>query len=297
MRRKEVQSVLEAGARAGAKEALFTFGERPESDDDVRKTLEGWGYAGMNEYLLDLCRDAIKAGLLPHTNAGALSHEEMKALKEVNASMGLMLESVSERLCESGMPHEQSPGKRPEVRIKTIEDAGRLEIPFTTGILIGIGELPEEVHASIWKIKELSDRYGHIQEIIIQNFKPKAGTPMEGAGEPDVKEMVDTVRGVLATMPDAHVQVPPNLNSGTWPLYVKEGASDIGGISSTTKDYINPEAEWPDVKKLEAEASEAGIKLKERLAVYPEFIRKGWYPESIKKLIEKYASSEGLVNE
>lgn len=297
MERREVLSVLEAGRRAGAKEALFTFGERPESNENIRKILLGWGYDNMTEYLLDLCRDAIKAGLLPHTNAGALEYDEMKALAEANASMGLMLESVSERLCEVGMPHEQSPGKRPDVRLKTIENAGKLEIPFTTGLLIGIGEIPEEVHASIWKLKEINDKYGHIQEIIVQNFKPKRGTPMEGSPEPTMNQMVDAVRAVRAVLPDVHVQVPANLNRGSWHLFVKEGVSDLGGISSTTHDYINPEAAWPDIEKLEAEAGENGITLVERLAIYPEFIKRGWYGGEIKELIDRYANDEGLVSE
>ena len=295
--RQEVLSVLESGAKAGAKEALFTFGERPESNAKIKKTLLGWGYAGMNEYLLDLCRDAIKLGLLPHTNAGALEYDEMKALAKANASMGLMLESASERLCESGMPHENSPGKRPDVRLKVIENAGKLEIPFTTGLLIGIGETPEEVLFSIEKIKKLNDRYGHIQEVIVQNFLPKAGTPMEGWPRPDLKQVVDAIRAVKGVMPDTCVQVPPNLNPDTWPLFVSEGVGDLGGISKTTKDYINPEAKWPDIGKLESQAAEAGITLKERLPIYPKFIKRGWYGGEIGEVIKKYADEEGLVNE
>jgi FO synthase subunit 1 len=297
MERKEVLSVLEAGRKAKAKEALFTFGERPESDENIKKTLQDWGYSNMTEYLLDLCRDAIKVGLLPHTNAGALEYEEMKALKEVNASMGLMLESASERLCEGGMPHENSPGKRPDVRLKTIENAGKLKIPFTTGLLIGIGETPEEVHESILKINELDSRYGHIQEVIIQNFMPKSGTPMENWPEPGAKQMIDAIRAVKGVMLDMPVQTPPNLNQDRWPVFVKEGVSDIGGIPPTTKDYINPEAEWPDIRKLKSVAEKQGITLEERLAIYPKFIKKEWYSESIGELIKKYAGSEGSANE
>ncbi len=297
MERKEVISVLESGEKTGCKEALFTFGERPENNKKIKRTLVEWGYSGMTEYLLDLSKDAIKKGLLPHTNAGALEYDEMRALKEVNASMGLMLESASERLCEGGMPHGQSPGKRPDVRLKVIENAGKLEIPFTTGLLIGIGETPEEVRDSIEKIKELNDRYGHIQEVIVQNFKPKEGTSMEGWPEPDTKQMIDAVRAVKRVMPDVHVQVPPNLNPDSWPQFVKEGVSDIGGISPATKDYINPEADWPDIHELESLAAENGITLKERLAIYPKFIKMSWYSNEIGELIKKYANSEGLVNE
>jgi FO synthase subunit 1 len=208
-----------------------------------------------------------------------------------------MLESVSDRLCERGMPHEHSPGKRPAVRIETIENAGKLEIPFTTGLLIGIGEIPEEVHASIWKLKEINDKYNHIQEVIVQNFKPKAGTPMEDFKEPGQNEMIDAVRAVKAVLPDVHVQIPANLNQNTWPVFVKEGVSDLGGISQTTQDYINPEAEWPDIEKLESKGKEAGIVLKERLAIYPEFIKRGWYSGEVGEVIKKYADEEGLVNE
>ncbi len=297
MGRKEVKAVLEAGARAGAKEALFTFGERPENNEDIRKILREWGYANMTEYLLDLCRDAIKAGLLPHTNAGALEYDEMRALAKVNASMGLMLESASDRLCEGGMPHERSPGKRPDVRLRVIENAGRLEIPFTTGLLIGIGETAEEVILSIEKLRKLNEKYGHIQEVIVQNFKPKAGTPMEGVPEPGINQMIGAIRAVKLAMPDVHIQVPPNLNPDTWPVLVSEGVSDLGGVSPTTQDYINPEAGWPDIEKLKKEAGGNGITLRERLPIYPKFIKRGWYGGEIGELIDKYANDEGLVNE
>lgn len=296
MERKEVLSVLKSGRKAGCKEALFTFGERPESDERIKKTLLGWSYSSVTEYLFDLCRDAIKLGLLPHTNAGALEKDEMKALKEVNASMGLMLESASERLCEKGMPHENSPGKRPDVRLRTIENAGKLEIPFTTGLLIGIGETPDEILDSIEKIKKINERYGHVQEVIVQNFRPKKGTPMEGWPEPALAQMSDAVRAVRRIMPEMHIQVPPNLNPDTWPALVLAGVDDLGGISPTTKDYINPEAEWPDIKRLLSMAGKIGITLGERLAIYPEFIKRGWYPEEIGKLIKRYTDAEGLVN-
>jgi 7,8-didemethyl-8-hydroxy-5-deazariboflavin synthase CofG subunit len=195
------------------------------------------------------------------------------------------------------MPHEQSPGKRPDVRLKTIENAGKLEIPFTTGLLIGIGETPEEVHESIEKIKKINDRYSHIQEVIVQNFKPKSGTPMEHWPEPSAKQMIDAVRAVRSVMPGMHVQIPPNLNPDTWQVFIREGVNDLGGISPTTKDYINPEAEWPDIKRLKKAGEGFGITLVERLPIYPKFIKKGWYSEEIGELIGKYADVEGLVNE
>ena len=297
MEKRDVLSVLKSGRKAGCKEALFTFGERPESDERIRKTLLGWGYSSVTEYLFDLCEDAIKLGLLPHTNAGALEKDEMNALKAVNASMGLMLENASERLCEKGMPHEKSPGKRPDVRLRTIENAGKLEIPFTTGLLIGIGETSKEVLDSIKKIKKRNDRYHHIQEVIVQNFKPKKGTPMEHRAEPTLLQMSDAVRAVRGVMPEMHIQVPPNLNLDTWPELVSAGVNDLGGISPTTKDYINPEAEWPDIQRLTSMAGKVDIALRERLAIYPEFIKRGWYSEGIGELIERYTDAEGLVNE
>ncbi|MEE9474732.1 MAG: 7,8-didemethyl-8-hydroxy-5-deazariboflavin synthase subunit CofG, partial [Candidatus Hydrothermarchaeaceae archaeon] len=230
-------------------------------------------------------------------NAGALEKDEMKALKEVNASMGLMLESASESLCEEGMPHEKSPGKRPDVRLRTIKNAGKLKIPFTTGLLIGIGETSEEVLDSVENIKTQNERYGHIQEVIIQNFKPKKGTPMEHCPEPDLPQMDAAVRAVKRIMPGTPIQVPPNLNPDTWPALVSAGVDDLGGISSTTKDYINPEAEWPHIQRLTSMAENIGITLRERLAIYPEFIKRGWYSEKIEELIERYTDAEGLVNE
>lgn len=292
MERRTVRSILKSSRKAGCKEALFTFGERPDSDEHIQETLQGWGYSDMTEYLVDLCRDAIGLGLLPHTNAGVLRKDEMRALKEVNASMGLMLESVSERLCGQGMPHEKSPGKRPDVRVRAIDDAGMLKIPFTTGILIGIGETRNEIYGSLLKIKELNDSHHHIQEIIIQNFKPKIGTPMAGHPEPSLQQMVDVVKAARKIMPDIHVQVPPNLNSETWPALVSAGVSDLGGISPTTKDYINPETEWPDIQRMVSMAEELGITVEERLAIYPKFIEKGWYSREIGELIEMYTGKE-----
>ncbi len=297
MERREVLTVLKSGRKTGATEALFTFGEQGESFEHIKKALLGWGYENMTEYLLDLCRDAIKIGLLPHTNAGVQGKEEMKALKGLVASMGLMLENSSLRLCEKGMPHEKSPGKLPEVRLKTMEDAGKLKIPFTTGLLIGIGETEEEVLHSIEKIKELNDRYGHIQEVIVQNFKPKKGTIMEHRKEPTLKQMANAVKAVRQSLPDMHIQVPPNLNPDRWPELLSAGTDDLGGISHVTKDYINPEAEWPDIERLSSISGKLGITLRERLAIYPEFIKKGWYSDEIGELIGTYADKEGLVIE
>ncbi|MEE9611124.1 MAG: 7,8-didemethyl-8-hydroxy-5-deazariboflavin synthase subunit CofG, partial [Desulfatiglandales bacterium] len=177
MSRDEVAKILESGKVHGCTEALFTFGERPESVEEINTKLKDWGYSSSTEYLRDLCEDAIEYGLLPHSNIGIYSEVDLQDLKSVNASMGLMLETASERLCEKGMPHEMSPGKRPEIRLKSIEAAGKLKIPFTTGLLIGIGETNTEILESLAVLRKIQDRYGHIQEIIIQNFVPHPGTP------------------------------------------------------------------------------------------------------------------------
>jgi 7,8-didemethyl-8-hydroxy-5-deazariboflavin synthase CofG subunit len=295
MSKREVVDILKKGRRARCKEALFTFGEKPEVIPQIKKKLEHWGYSSIIEYLYKLCEDAIKYGLLPHSNPGVISEEDMRLLREVNASMGLMLENSSERLCQEGMPHYYSPGKNPKERIKVIETAGKLRIPFTTGVLIGIGETWDELLDSIKLLKSLNDKYGHIQEVIIQNFKPKPGTPMENRPEPSIRYMVEAVRLARKTMPTMSIQVPPNLILGSLELYLDAGANDLGGISPFTKDYINPEADWPKIEDLEMVSRKLGVRLRERLPIYPRFISKGWYSEKLKDLIHSYSDSEGLV--
>ncbi len=295
MGRDRVRTLLKAGRKNGCKEALFTFGERPESEPMIKDRLESWGYQSTIEYLYDLCGDAIDIGLLPHSNPGVIGEDELKLLKDVNASMGLMLESSSRRLCERGMPHEFCPGKDPEKRMAVIKAAGRFKIPFTTGILIGIGETDDEIVASLRTIKELNDRYHHIQEVIIQNFKPKPGTPMEDHKEPSVELMVDVVKSAREMMPEMDIQVPPNLNPERWETFLKNGANDLGGVSPVTKDYVNPKMPWPSIERMEKRVKEMGLALKERLCIYPKFIKRGWYSNRINELIEGYVDEEGLV--
>ncbi len=297
MRKDQVRTLLKAGREHGCKEALFTFGERPESEPLIKDRLESWGYQSIIEYLYDLCEEAIDIGLLPHSNPGVIGEDELKLLKDVNASMGLMLESSSSRLCEKGMPHEFSPGKAPEKRIGVIEAAGRFKIPFTTGILIGIGETRDEITASLLAIKELDDRYHHIQEVIIQNFKPKPNTPMENHKEPSIELMVDVIKTARAMMPDMDIQVPPNLNPDPekWKTLLKSGATDLGGVSPVTIDYVNPLMQWPRIESMEKAVRDMGLTLKERLCIYPKFIKRGWYSNRIDELIERYVDEEGLV--
>lgn len=295
MSRAEVEAVLDEGRKNGCKEALFTLGEKPEENKEIKAKLLAGGYSSITEYLSDLCRAAIARGLLPHSNLGVVEREELKVLKEVNASMGLMLESSSARLCDRGMPHEKSPGKLPELRIAMIEDAGKLKIPFTTGLLIGIGETDKEVVESLEVIRGVDKRYGNIQEVILQNFKPKKGTPMQSAREPPLSRMVRALKAARSVLPDASIQIPPNLNPSTWQRFLLMGANDLGGVSPTTKDYINPEADWPKIEEMEAAVRKTGMLLRERLCIYPKFIKKGWYSREIAGLIHRYADEDGLV--
>lgn len=293
--RKKVKAILEKGRRFGCKEALFTFGERPEAVEEVKEKLKGWGYQDIIEYLRDLCQDAIDMDLLPHSNPGVLEYDEMKGLKGLNASMGLMLESSSPRLCQEGMPHENSPGKVPEVRIRAIENAGRLKIPFTTGLLIGIGETSHEIADSLMTIYKIQKRYNNIQEIIIQNFVPKKNSPMARSREPSIFKMLKVVRAAREMMPEIPIQVPPNLNPHTYQVFILNGVSDLGGISPVTKDYVNPESSWPLEKLLKTHMEEMGLGAVERLPIYPEFIKKGWYSQEIGDLISRFVDESGYV--
>jgi FO synthase subunit 1 len=275
----EVERLLRHGAAAGCTEALFTFGERPETEPGFSRVLAEVGYGTILEYCHEMCRLAIRAGLLPHTNAGLLTYQEMEQLREVNASMGLMLETTAE------VPaHRNSPGKRPEERIRVMEDAGRLRIPFTTGILVGIGETMGDREESLMAIRDLHRRFGHIQEVIVQNFCPKEGTPMARAPVVSTEEMCLTIRIARDILPaEVAVQIPPNLADAA--ALIPCGVDDLGGVSPVTPDYINPEHPWPGVDELRRVAGEA--ELRERLCIYPQFIEKGWYPPSIEGLIRR----------
>jgi FO synthase subunit 1 len=285
MKPEEIIPILENGVKAGCTEALFTFGEYAEDVPEYREWLKELGYSSTLEYLLFLCETAIEIGILPHTNAGIMTRSELEALKPLNASMGLMLESTA-----TLEAHKDCPGKIPERRLDTIREAGKLQIPYTTGLLVGIGEKREDRVESLEAIAGLHREYGHIQEVIIQNFAPKPGTPMENFPEPAIEEMVDTVLLARQILPqDVAVQVAPNLiDPGT---LILKGVTDLGGISPLTIDWINPEAEWPDVKNLQEKLG--SIQLRERLPIYPQYIKKGWYSDRIERLIKKLSDSEG----
>jgi FO synthase len=275
----EVGEWLTRAHSQGCAEALFCLGDKPESSfPTYRKTLQTFGHASTVDYLEQACRIALEKGLLPHTNAGILTADDMRRLKDVNVSLGLMLENVSPRLCEPGMPHHKAPDKRPAKRLQMIREAGELQIPFTTGILLGIGETRRERIESLIAIRDLHRQYGHIQEVIVQNFRAQPGVPMEHAPEPDDVEVAHSVAMArLILDPEVGVQAPPNLNPAGTALLLRAGINDFGGISPVSPDYINRGHPWPHLEALGNACAVEGFTLKPRLAVYPEYVsRSGW---------------------
>ena len=272
---EEVLLIARAGRDRACKEALFTLGDRPEVRYDVaRRWLSARGYGSTLEYVRAAAIRVIEeTGLLPHLNPGVMSYEELARLKQVSASMGLMLETSSVRLSRRGGPHFGSPDKHPAVRLRTIEDAGRLAIPFTTGILVGIGEEARERAESVFAIRDLHRRYGHIQEVIVQNFRAKPGTAMASAPEPDDEEFLAAVATTRIVMgPHVSVQAPPNLSDRGQQLRLLDaGISDWGGVSPLTPDHVNPERPWPPIETLAATTASRGKALRERLTIYPRF--------------------------
>lgn len=272
----EVREVCTGARAAGCIEALFCLGDKPElAFPSHAAWLAARGYRATADYLVDACREAVACGLLPHTNAGLLTQEQMAALRPWNASLGLMLETTSERLMARGGAHHAAPDKHPALRLRMHHEAGELGIPFTSGILLGIGETVEERVDALLAIRALSDRYGHVQEAIIQPFHPKQDTKMRGRPAPaddDVVGWVALARLVLG--PAVHVQAPPNLASeALLERLLRAGVDDWGGVSPVTIDFINPEAPWPKLEALRARTEAAGFRLRERLPVYPELLR------------------------
>jgi FO synthase len=272
---EEVVAIARGGRSRACKEALFTLGDRPEDRYEVaREWLRSRGFSSTLEYVRASAVSVIEeTGLLPHLNPGVMSYEELARLKQVSASMGLMLETSADRLSAKGGPHFGSPDKHPAVRLRTIEDAGRLAIPFTTGILVGIGEDARERAASIFAIRELHRRYGHIQEVIVQNFRAKSGTAMADALEPGDEEFLAAVATTRVVMgPHVSIQAPPNLSDATQQLRLLDaGISDWGGVSPLTPDHVNPERPWPAIDALAATTAARGKTLRERLTIYPRF--------------------------
>ena len=299
---EEVMNIVKLGEEAGCREALFVMGERPEIiHKKARSQLKKYGYSTIINYLKDMCEMVIdNTQLLPHSNLGILKKNELKTLKHVNASIGLMLESASKRLCNSGEPHQLSPGKDPHRRLETIKKAGSLKIPFTTGILIGIGETLEERIDSLFAIKQLNDRYHHIQELIIQNFYPQPKTAMQNYPMPQLDDIRKTIAvGRIIFQGSMNIQAPPNLLPGTYKSVLEAGINDWGGISNITYDYVNPHAAWPDIEDLKTSTINAGFTLKMRLPIYPEYIRKisGFLPKKLKHKIISQVDDEGFVRE
>jgi 7,8-didemethyl-8-hydroxy-5-deazariboflavin synthase CofG subunit len=293
----EVLALAEQGRRAGCKEALFSLGDQPERIfPEAREFLRKQGFTRTLDYLAAMCELVLeKTGLLPHTNPGVMDRAALERLKDSNASVGLMLENVSPRLMRDGLPHANAPDKVPALRLRTIQEAGKLSIAFTTGILIGIGETMEERIDSLFAIRTLHEKYGHIQEVIIQNFRAKPEIPMAAHPEPSLEDMLRTIAiARLILGPHMNVQAPPNLSYNDFPRLLDAGINDWGGISPVTKDFINPEAAWPQVSRLQSETEARGFILRERLALYPEFVgREEFLSSRVHSRIDAIADADG----
>ncbi|MFX1449517.1 MAG: 7,8-didemethyl-8-hydroxy-5-deazariboflavin synthase CofG [Promethearchaeota archaeon] len=299
LKKEKILQIAKRGVTHNCKEALFTFGERPETKfNKIKKELNKWGYLNIIEYLQDLCEEVIKIGLFPHSNPGILEKEELKLLKDINASLGLMLENSSNRLCSRGGPHEFSPGKVPKLRIRTIELAGKLKIPFTTGILVGIGETEQERIESLLTIKKIHEKYNHIQEVIIQNFIPQKNTPMESHPPPNFLTMLKTIIIARLIFRDKmNIQAPPNLNPRNLSDLLLSGINDWGGISPVTHDFINPDMSWPKISELQRITENFYFKFKERLPIYPAFINDKFLPKFLKDQILSVVDEQGYIKE
>jgi FO synthase len=296
----EVVALAQAGGRIGAKEALFSLGDKPEARfAEHRAVLRRHGHRTTLSYLRAMCALTLaESPLLPHANPGVMGERDLAALREVNASMGIMLESVSERLLAPGRAHDDAPDKVPARRLRTIELAGKLQIPFTTGILIGIGETPRERVDALAAIRDLHERYGHIQEVIVQNFRAKPAIPMRDAPEPALDDLLRAIAVArLLLGPEVNIQAPPNLSPGVYPRLLAAGLNDWGGISPLTIDHINPEAPWPLIPALRRATDGQGFTLRERLAVYPEFARPEFLAEPLRSRVAGLLGADGLVKE
>jgi len=297
----QVLAVADAGRRAGCKEALFSLGDQPErifpEAKDFLKTL---GFERTLEYLAAMCELVLeKTGLLPHSNPGLMSLDDLRSLRKTNVSVGLMLESASPRLGRPGGPHWRAPDKVPSLRLRTLDHAGQLSMAFTTGILIGIGETPEERVDALLAIRSAHERHGHIQEVIIQPFRVKPDIRMAQAPEPakdDLQRTIAVARLILGG--ETNLQSPPNLLSEDYPELLEAGINDWGGISPVTKDFINPEAAWPQISSLAARTAASGFVLRERLAIYPEFAsRPGFVTERLQPHLHRLQGDDGYARD
>ena len=296
MSKQQILELLKLAKKYKCVEALFVTGEQPEQRyQEAREWLKENGFKSTAEYLTHASELALELGLFPHTNAGNLNFEEMKELKKTNVSMGIMLENVSERLTEKGMPHHLAASKRPKVRLEILENSGKLGIPMTTGILIGIGETIKEVIDSLLAIKQLHQKYGNIQEVILQNFQPKQDTRMKNAPSADENYFKTIVALSRIIMPEMNIQIPPNLSPKSYQSFLSVGINDWGGISPLTPDFVNPEFSWPEITKVEENSKNAGFELKCRFPVYPEFF--SFVSKELRNKISVIENEEGLVKE
>ena len=296
---EEVLRVVRQGKALGCTEVLFSLGDRPEAIyPEMRSFLAEKGLHRTLDYLYENCKVVLEeTRLLPHSNPGLMGKNDLQRLREVNVSLGLMLENISERLLAPSGPHFNAPDKKPALRLKTIEEAGKLRIPFTTGLLIGIGENWQERIDCLFAIRELHERYGHIQEVIIQNFRSKRDILMHSWPEPSRGEMLRTIAVARLLMPNVNLQAPPNLSDPDYEELLDAGINDWGGVSPLTPDYINPEAPWPALVSLREKTAQAGFELRARLAVYPEFIFQGeqFIRASLIPYIERLCDEDGFV--
>jgi FO synthase len=295
----EVVALVQAGARLGAKEALFSLGDRPEARfPEHREFLRRHGHRTTLSYLRAMCALTLEqSSLLPHANPGLMGERDLAALREVNVSMGIMLETVADRLLGPGLAHDNAPDKVPARRLRTIALAGKLGIPFTTGILIGIGESPRERVDALVAIRDVHERWGHIQEVIVQNFRAKPRIPMRDAPEPTLDDLLRTLAVArLVLGPDVNIQAPPNLTPGVYPKLLAAGLNDWGGVSPLTPDHINPEKPWPGLRALREATERQGFDFRERLAIYPEYAARAEFLDAgLRSRVAALIDSDGLV--
>ena len=296
MSKQQITELLQLAKKYKCVEALFVTGEQPEQKyPEAKLWLKENGFTSTVEYLIHASEQALELGLFPHTNAGNLNFEEMKELQKTNVSMGIMLENISERLTERGMPHHLAASKRPKTRLEILENSGKLKIPMTTGILVGIGETIEEIIDSILAIKQLHQKYGNIQEVILQNFQPKQDTVMKNTPSVDENYFKMVVALSRIIMPEMNIQIPPNLSPKSYQSFLSVGINDWGGISPLTPDFVNPEFSWPEINKVEGYSKKAGFDLKCRFPVYPEFF--SFISKELRNKMAVIENEEGFVKE
>jgi 7,8-didemethyl-8-hydroxy-5-deazariboflavin synthase len=297
-------AIAKLGRKARCTEALIVTGERPETTySEAKRWLTLLGHRNLSELLADLSEKIVsQTGMLPHTNAGSLTKKEMSMLRSTNASLGMMLESSSYRLTEKGQAHEKAPSKNPKVRLRSLISAGELNFPITTGLLVGIDESFSEIIESLLLINDINKKYGHIQEVIMQNFIPKKGTMMEYAKSPSYPYFLRCIAAARIILQDISLQVPPNLSPNVYSNYLDAGINDWGGISPITPDHVNPESPWPTIKNVAVVTREKGFVLRARLPVYPKYIINSdlsgkYVHKDLKDYIEPLVDKYGLVKE